>query len=434
MRARQWALSSQSFRLAVLCLLALGAFGYQQPSVAHDDHEPANVAIYRTRNIGDHQLLALDPRTLSDLSTDPAGEIYRELWPGSVIVSRDGSTIAGTGMGNDIQVYDGLTGSFRVTVASDGEIWPLDLSADGSKLLAGVTSDFSGQLYPPAWKVFDTTTGEMTAAIQGESDQSNTFIQAVDPISWKLYRLLPERASWFGDDRPQPAKLVAIDLATASTIGQTTLPEVLIGPWPDEFLIALPDSELGIVRIANPGIAVSPDGRELAVVHAQDDGVTVIDAATLAVERTMSLHQNQGLVDGLLSKLPLAPQHASAKSPAMGASIRAFYSADGQSLIIGGNNITFDPKAQESARTGRGLTLVDLQNGTIETKTFDEFEVSGVYTLPNGEVYVTGTDWEAAGASGDPYVIARLDGESLHTLAKRSFPIFVNFYIVPENA
>jgi hypothetical protein len=96
------------------------------------------------------------------------------------------------------------------------------------------------------------------------------------------------------------------------------LPEVLMGAWPDEFLIELPDSEVGITRVANPGIAVSPNGRELAVVHAKDDGVTVIDATTFSVERTMTLKQKQGFVDRLVSKLPLALQHTSAKSREMG--------------------------------------------------------------------------------------------------------------------
>jgi hypothetical protein len=87
-----------------------------------------------------------------------------------------------------------------------------------------------------------------------------------------------------------------------------------------------------------------------------------------------------------------------------------------------------------SDQTGRGLTLVDLDDGTIESKTFDEFEVWGVFASPNGDIYVTGTDWKAAAASDDPYVIARLDGDSLQTLVKRSFPIYVNFFVVPESA
>jgi hypothetical protein len=229
-----------------------------------------------------------------------------------------------------------------------------------------------------------------------------------------------------------PAKLVAVDLTTGSNIGQVQLPEVLMGAWSDEFLIELPDSDIGITRIANPGIAVSPDGKEVAVVHAQDSGVTLIDATTLLVERTMTLKQKQGFVDVMLSSLQITPRKAHAKSPAMGASIRAFYTADGESLIIGGNNIAFDPAQTDSHQTGRGLTLVDLRNGAIEAQSFDEFEVNSVVVMPNGEVYLTGIDWKAAARSIDPFVIARLDGHSLQTLAKRSFPTYVVFFVVPE--
>jgi hypothetical protein len=166
-------------------------------------------------------------------------------------------------------------------------------------------------------------------------------------------------------------------------------------------------------------------------VHADEGVVTLIDTERLDIVRTLTLKQKSGFMDQLFSLVPLAPRKASAKSPVVGATVTATFSADNSHLYLGGTDVKLNSGDDHSEQIGRGLSVVNLSDGTYEARAFERFEVGQIVSLENGQIYLTGLDWEAASKSDPPYVIARLDGTTLKPLAIRAFPIYVWFYVVP---
>jgi WD40 repeat protein len=425
--------SSHKLHVGFGLALLLAVTGLQSSGVANDAPKEVNVALYRTGNREDHNLYALDARTLADLSAEPAAKINREFEPG-IINSRDGSTIAGLGSDHDIQIQDGLTGKPRNQFSPGGEVWPLALNADGSKLVVSVVNEYSPNgLLAPAWRVFDTATGDLTCTIQSEPESGNDLITVVDPVAWKLYRLMPSVPSEVESDKPQLAKLKAIDLKTGADIGQVELPGVLMGFWFERESIEEPTVDQPPNKYLIPGLALSPDGLQIAVAHADEDKVTLVDNAKLKVERTVTVKPKASLLDQVLASLPFAPRVASAKSATAGVRISATYSADASYLYVGGSETAFVPGPTGNFQTGRGLTVVNLNDGTIEAHALPNFEVSQIYPLPNGKIYLTGIDWYEASPNLSPYVIALMDSQSLNRLATRRFPIFVWFYVTPAD-
>jgi hypothetical protein len=292
-----------------------------------------------------------------------------------------------------------------------------------------VISDFSDQPIASGWKVFDTATGDLITSIPSDEEWGNNFIRQVDPVQWKLYRLEQSDSNEVVGDAPKQARLIAIDLDSGSELRELALPDVLIGSWKDASAPLDPHTGQPVLHYLNPGLALSADGRQLAVVHADENVVTLMDASDLSIERTLSLKAKTGLFDHLFSFVLLAPATASAKAPVVGATISATYSADGDYLYLGGTDVI--PGDLQSNQEGRGLRVVSLSDGEYRAQAFDGFEVNQIFPLANGQIYLTGIDWGAASKSDQPYVIARLDGKTLKPLAIRAFPIFMWFYFLP---
>jgi hypothetical protein len=160
----------------------------------------------------------------------------------------------------------------------------------------------------------------------------------------------------------QPAKLVITDLTTGREIGSFALPDVLVGSWTDETKGDASTGEPFFVSIS-PGVAISPDGQQIAIVHATDDGITLVDTTALKVERTLTMKPKTGLFDRLFALLPLVPQTASAKMGEI-TNARATYTADGKRLYVFGDDESINN--DEPVMNGHGINLVDLKDGTIE--------------------------------------------------------------------
>ncbi len=419
------------YLILVLCL-GLAALGFQSGGRAQDAANAAGAALYRTGNRSDHNLYALDAGKLTDMSADPAATIPGDFQPGSVVMSDDGATFAGLDGYGRVLIQNGLGGAIRSQFAPNGVFWPEKLSADGTKLLVSMLSNNSDEQPAwPDWKVFDTATGEAIDSIRTDPAGSAKFSMAIDPVAWKMYLLTPGKPGDIAAIAPQLAKLVVFDLTTGAELGQLNLLNVRIGSWTDPQASAFAANGEPVIDSMTPGIALSPDGHQIAIINANDFEITLVDAASLAVERYVFAQEKTGVFDWVLSHLPFIPQTASAKTPTIGTTVIASYAADGKHLFIGGNEIRLNQNATAPEQFGLGITVVNTNDGAIEGKAFEGFELSTVNALPNGDVYITGIDWLAASRSKPSYVIARLKSDSLEKLAVRSFPIFVWFYMTP---
>ena len=384
-------------RLLVVALV-IGAVGLVVPVARADPAAGATAAVKlyvsspRTQD-APASWTALDPATLRD---EPGGAAFSGSAPWLWAASADGLTLvsidAPLTRPTTVTVYDARSGQVRGRFqAADGAADPL-LSADGTRLVVQAADTRDG------WDVFDTGSGRRLSHISADFEVGNPWLFAnvwLDPAGRRLYRLA------FGEAAgPAPVQLVAFDTGSGREVGRMALPNVL-GQ----------DISYTAGKLLIPAVAISPDSRTIAVVHADEDAMTLVDATRLAVERTVPLTRSRGLLDRLLGLVPLAPQAAVAKSFS-GAIKQAVFSPDGQRLYVFGQ--WSDTRVVETAFASLGLTVVNVATGRIVASLPTVSPLAGVLPAPNGrDVYAYTTDSNTT--------LLRLDATDLAREAERTF-------------
>jgi CubicO group peptidase (beta-lactamase class C family) len=339
---------------AALLVLALGAARPIASGRAAAAREPPRLYVSEAPVPLDGRLVRLDPDTLADRPDLPALEPDGSFWA----LSADGATLVSLGSAWNLErttVGDARSGAERNRYPPPPPVRGVRLSADGARLVlqrVGPTG-----VPAPAWDVLETASGRLLAAVKAEAAADDGWQSLIDPAGRRLYRLpLSESTERTG---PQPLRIVAHDLTTGAEIGRLELPGVLAGSWRTERTVRGEP----VRGVLHPGVALSPDGRTLAIVHADADRVTLVDAARLAVGRTVDLTR----AVTLLERLGLTPRTAYAKGPLDGAVREAVFGPDGRRLYVFGHETraaeTGDPDA--GAGRGLGLQLVDLARGAV---------------------------------------------------------------------
>jgi hypothetical protein len=431
-------------RLAILCcLLALTVEFRSSGSVAQDDSGLSDISVFRSGDSSYTDFVKLDPVTLADLSSESQSEFDQAIMPCCVIFSRDGQTLAGKTESGDIIVQRGLGGEIVSKCHAGVASFPVAFRADGAKLLV---SDWNGNASSAAiWKVFDTATGTLTRSFSYGSERAGPT--AIDPIAWKMFRIAQDKSPvvavspWANRARFQngpfilkfphtpPPALVAIDINSGAEVARSELSDSVWNVWEGNAEYD-PTARVSVYRDIIPAVAVSPDSEELALVSATDDSITLIDANTLAVKRTITMHAKTGLIDHLFALFPLAPRTASAKWQE-GEGRFASYSADGRHLYVSGWEAHVDENGQ--VYHGQGLNLVDLKDGSIEAHILDGVSVYRLVATPGDELFVAGSDESDYSETNlSRSVIVRLDGKAHKVLAERTFSDYVEFVIVPS--
>jgi hypothetical protein len=211
---------------------------------------------------------------------------------------------------------------------------------------------------------------------------------------------------------PEPMRIVAYDVESETKAEERQLPDVLIGQRETEL------NDQTVTELLEPAVALSPDGRRLAIVHADEDRVTLLDARNLTIERTVSLERSSSLWD------LFAPAVAYAKE-ITGIIRQAEFSLDGQYLYLY-NVIQEAPLVPGEARPEqRSLWLVDLERSLIAAEALAGYQIQWVRPAPDGTVYVFGTTDERLGPfeirPSSPSMLWRLDALTLEILAERKF-------------
>jgi hypothetical protein len=428
-----------------LAFVLVAALNTQTATVAHDEQGASDIHLFRNSDYGYRSLVQLDPMTLEDESDGIATAIDPSIMPGSAIFSRDGSTLAGVTENHYVVVQRGLGGEI-VSIFQAGEALGLiALSADGSKLLVeDWWSNTSLNPPPPVWRVFDTSSGTEIFTFPAIL---SSYGLAVDPVFWRMYNLTLNRPAitrspWINREHeiksgryeikgpdPTPPELIVTDLETGKEIDKLELPDLSLNGWDAGWEPTL-DSDYPFPPNLHPAMALSPDGTEIAVVSAVDDGVTLIDTSTLDVTRTLTIKPKVGLVNRLFASLPLAPQSASAKVNE-GVWRFAEYSADGSHLYVSGFKAWVEDN--EQMLDGYGLNVVGLEDGTIESHLLDGVSVENVVEAGNGILYVSGADYSNFSTNRPAEsVIARIDSDSTEVLAERRFEFLTMFVILTE--
>ena len=366
-------------------------------------------------------LLPLDPTTLVD---QPGGSLT--LPTPDWAVSSDGSTVVTIEYTQGVPIIvvrDGFSGPVRnrVSVPVSQLIGTIALNRDGSRVLV------NRQLEPSQWSVIDLASGKLLMSLDTKSPEFSFFtpMQAdslqLSPDGTRLYRFVfTDRADATG---PQPLRVIAYDVATGKQLATQTYDAIQVGVWQTPGATEA-DS---VSHIQGPGIAISPDGREIALAQPDGAAIMLIDAKTLAIERTVTLAQPTGLLERVLRGLGIVSQPAAAKE-IDGALREAVFSADGKTLYTWGD---YSSTASTNGMQGLGLTRVDLANGT-SSQVLSGALIGQVQPSPGGtSLYVTGY-LPMSGVSVAPRFIQRLDPTSLKTLAQRSWPDVYGFALVAQ--
>jgi len=426
-QVRRWAPVGQVATAAVLVLTLLGgyvAFAMLQPvprveaPAAATDHE-----LVVTLSSG-ALLTRLDPATLADV----AGAIDPDIAaPGmGWIYAGDGSTRVaiedvldedGDDRASIIVVQDARTGSERARFETRVPVGSPLLSNDGRRLV--VKTDHGTVGVPYGWQVYDTERGRHLATTESDLSSGSVWAEWIDPAAARLYRLRVPYTLTMIDERRQ-TMLIIYDLATGTQIKRMELPSVHAGiwdPYDENGRWGNPDE-----REWTPGFAFTRDGRRLAIVHADEEAVTLIDGETLEIERTVALTRPTSALERALGWLSLAPQEAAAKVlPAT--AWQAAFAPDGRRLYAWGFETRQEVGEAASERPvtrALGLRVIDVESGGIAAEALPDALLNRVVPAPDGRsIYVVGP--RAPDELG-PYVLRRLDAETLAVLAEREFP------------
>jgi hypothetical protein len=108
----------------------------------------------------------------------------------------------------------------------------------------------------------------------------------IDPAGTRLYALAVDTASSSRSNGPWPVHLVEYDLLTESVRRTVDLPGIFGGAEITTFEPA--DDVYPFIRQFQPTIAISQDGKTLAIVNGDASSVVFLDAADLRVSHTVS--------------------------------------------------------------------------------------------------------------------------------------------------
>jgi hypothetical protein len=378
---------------------------------------PSELRLYLADGFISDNFVPLDGGTLADLP----GATSRELH----LVSAGGDSgiavEATAGRANPdpqtiwVNMHDlvnGTTRRFHPPVSG----LAVGLSADGTRLLWEPFPPRT-QVYPPPvdWYVLSTADGAVAGHVYDEDNACFRQNASLSPDGKRLYCLVDPALHDISG--PQPVRVVAYEVVgrnlwTADRPAAEVALETRIGQRP----MTMTDS-MGW-ELLEPALALSPDGATLAVVHADGDALTLIDARDLTLIRSLDLAAPRTLLDIL--GLPAAPAHA--KGEMSGTLRQAVFSADGRRLYVFSQLLT-PPDAPPPAE--RGLWLVDLDRGRVTAAALEAYQIQWLLPAPDGSLYAFGTSddflmpYEIRETS--PSRLWRLDGRTLDVLAEREF-------------
>ncbi|MDX1418017.1 MAG: hypothetical protein R3293_27695, partial [Candidatus Promineifilaceae bacterium] len=374
--------SKRPFLLSLLLTLALFAAACTPAvsSVAPAEPQPYTFYLDAQNMLSpQNSFTPLDPQTLNETKNG------RPLPSEIQMISADGSTGLGTSYPSGratrnpdniwIHIHDlaGVAERQRFHPPEPGLV--TGLSANGSRLLLQADADpHAASTYPPTvdWYVLDSADGTVITHIE-DSDNACFRQHAIfDPAGERIYCVVDPALD--GAEKPVPMRIVAYDVTSGARAREVVLKNVRIGAENiergDEFVSTL----------LEPGTALSPDGQQIAVVHADAGKITLLNAHNLTVAKSFTLKQGLSPRDWF----GFAPQTAHAKGAVEGMIRQAEFSADGRFLYIFSQELRLEEK---DAPAERGLWLVDLDQEQLLAKALPEYQVQWLRPAPDGSVY-----------------------------------------------
>jgi hypothetical protein len=175
------------------------------------------------------------------------------------------------------------------------------------------------------------------------------------------------------------------------------------------------------MEIWSPGLAMSPDGSQIAVLDGATDTLRLVDTHRMQLVKTEALSQPQSLLTRLVSLTGILPTTAEAKE-IEGVWLQMQYSPDGKSLYVTGTRGSFDAAGKFSWQS-LGLRRIDVQSGTVAATTLQGHGIWWSQLAPDGAAYyvLTPTAKDVMNNDSCPCALQRLDPQTLAVTASRTF-------------
>jgi hypothetical protein len=382
--------------------------------------------LYVTGSFNGAGLMAVDPLTLQDRSANPLLTISptgaNNAW---TTASLDGSTIAVMNYSYgrtpdprslDIAIFDARTGTMRADFNPEVPVIIDGLSADGTRLYA--------RNWPPAdvtaeRLLLDARNGKVVEHEPQLAIVGDRLALTRDDNARRLYGLVapsdPEATM------PRAADLGSWDLKTGKELWRLRLPSLVAGEWKTGRII---DGAEVRSRLA-PALALSPDGRQLAIVAAwgccvPNGTIWLVDANSGALISQRTFARPASFLDQLL-----APSVAMAKSLDESVVVSATFSPGGEMVYVHARSTKVDDQGDQK-NLYLGMAAVTLRDGVVrgddikmEIYWFDN-RVEWVRAAPDGRwLYVFLERTGNANPKG--HYLRRLDASTLRVLAERRF-------------
>lgn len=220
---------------------------------------------------------------------------------------------------------------------------------------------------------------------------------------------------------PRTPSVVAYDLRSGREAGRVRLDGVLAGSWPTERKVR----DFPIMAMLEPGLALSPDGRRIAIAHADREAITLVDTERMEIASTRTLARPRRL----LERLGLRQRVARAKAME-GVSLQAEFSSDGRTLYVTGQRLEMDA-ADKVVSTGLGLRAVAVESGQVRAEALDEARLLWVKQPPEGgPVYALKEEMGDDSDGTYRTKLLRLDSDTLEVGAERELAEYRDMFFL----
>jgi len=155
-----------------------------------------------------------------------------------------------------------------------------------------------------------------------------------------------------GISQPDPPRVLLLDAVTLEVMWDQPLPSILSGEWCLENCEASHEEQS--FAYWRPAVVLSPDGRKLYIVHADEEKLTTVDLQDRAVQ-SIEFREAQSWLESLLA---LTAGVAEAKGGLNGTTKEAALSPDGTRLYVLARTYTNGPWG-----VSLGLQVVDVESG-----------------------------------------------------------------------
>lgn len=219
-----------------------------------------------------------------------------------------------------------------------------------------------------------------------------------------------------GSHQPQAPILASYDLATGQQLASLRLPGVMAAFGQTGTQVnGDPVMEQWV-----PGVALSPDGNQIAILDGSNDSLRLVDTGTMTVTKTEAVDRPQSLLQQVSQFAGLLPVTADAKE-IEGTWLSMQYAPNGSSLYVTGYRGSVDAAGTFKINE-LGMQRIDVRSGTVAASAIPDRQIWWWQEAPDGSaVYALVPGQTPDGQFACPCALQRLDPQTLQSTAQRMF-------------